>query len=412
VLYKSAEPISSVVLYKGRHLPTLRNKLLLLRNSSSYWQMHSLPLSATSVLNKEQQSPTLEWQFPAKQFLAANPLNLMTNTLSELIVLDNTSKLLYRFTPKTSEPIVVEVEPSTTEPKFIYYALLAFVSLTLVGAGVYLFKIKKVSAKKLVRKQYASLKLNESNQQVFLYHRHKKTADATVEVLDIVNSSVLLNEKSICLINCDEKYGFSNEKEQDLRAIFTKEHIEKMVDGKLRQITLQLVDKQKHSYAICLYMRKGSDRITKKSYGVVIDDLVDWCWFIAQQINPNNTEKRKVIEKSKVSEKSLKHKNKEVLLHHQAAAVKPAPQDTKGDSEGDSEEIKSEAISMPKENEVDNNKSKRTHHSETHKESSTVDTELVNALEKLVDLKQQGFLTTEEFSQAKAKLFESLLDNK
>ena len=38
-----------------------------------------------------------------------------------------------------------------------------------------------------------------------------------------------------------------------------------------------------------------------------------------------------------------------------------------------------------------------------------IDTELVNALEKLVRLKQQGFLSSEEFSQAKAKLLKNLI---
>jgi hypothetical protein len=44
-------------------------------------------------------------------------------------------------------------------------------------------------------------------------------------------------------------------------------------------------------------------------------------------------------------------------------------------------------------------------HAATTIELAKVETDLVNALEKLVKLQQQGFLTTDEFEQAKAKLY-------
>ena len=40
--------------------------------------------------------------------------------------------------------------------------------------------------------------------------------------------------------------------------------------------------------------------------------------------------------------------------------------------------------------------------------TAKAETDLVNAIEKLGKLQQQGFLSTEEFEQAKAKLLESL----
>ena len=48
-------------------------------------------------------------------------------------------------------------------------------------------------------------------------------------------------------------------------------------------------------------------------------------------------------------------------------------------------------------------------HNQIHQEN-TIDTELINALEKLVNLKQQGFLTMDEFSKAKEKLLKGLFD--
>ena len=43
-------------------------------------------------------------------------------------------------------------------------------------------------------------------------------------------------------------------------------------------------------------------------------------------------------------------------------------------------------------------------------QDNTINTELVDALEKLVNLKQQGFLTMEEFSKAKETLLKSVLE--
>jgi len=407
ILHQTAKPINAIALYKGRQLPVLRNKLLFLQHASSHWQMHSLPLSAISTLNKTQNLPVLEWQLPVQQFSATSQLNLVTGFLSELLLLDNSNKLFYRLNQESSTPLVVDNAPPSTESESNHYDLIVFAILIAMGAGFYLFKFNKVSAKKLVREQYASLELRESNQQVALYHRHQKNADIIIDLVDIVSSEILLNEQSISLINGDEGYGFSNEKEQDLRGILTKEHVEKMIDGKLRQITLQLVDKQKHNHSICLYMRKGSDRITKKCYLTVIEELTDWCWLFAQQVNPDNTGQRKIIAIPNVTEHTSKQDEKEVLLHHQTAVVRPALYKPKSESE----ESISKGNSMKKDSTTDAEVVKQDHN-EVHKEASVVDTELVNALEKLVDLKQQGYLTLEEFSQAKAKLFESLIDKK
>ena len=407
-IYQSTQAINAIALYKGRRLSTLRNKLLFLQFESSHWQIHSLPLSATTPLNKEQNSPALEWQLPKQQFSATSQISLTTNFLSEVLLLDNSNKLFYRLNQQNRATIVDDATINT-ESKPNHYGLIVLVVLIVTGVVFYLLKINKVSAKKLVRKQYGNFKLSESKQQLALYHRHQKNSDTVIDLVDIVSSRVLLNEQSICLINAEAGHGFSNEQEQDLRAIFTKEHVEKMVDGKLRQITLQLDDKQKHTYTICLYMRKGSDRITKMSYKEAIDKLVDWCWLIAQQINSDNTGKRKIPKCSTVTENANKEDKKGVSLHHQAAAVRPAMNNSSS-REDVSDEKQTENIDMESGSKTGVKAAKNPQHSKTHKETSEVDTELVNALEKLVDLKQQGFLTVEEFSQAKAKLFENLLN--
>jgi hypothetical protein len=150
-------------------------------------------------------------------------------------------------------------------------------------------------------------------------------------------------------------------------------------------------------------MRKGSDRVTKKPYSVVIEDLIDWCWTVAQKINPNNTEKRreKVTKASDSKTTSVEQRNKKLTLHKQASANRPAVANIL-----QQEQTVAKAISQekPEEREVELDNAT----SEQLKQSGSINTDLVYALEKLVDLKQQGFLTLEEFNKAKENLLNSL----
>ena len=86
-------------------------------------------------------------------------------------------------------------------------------------------------------------------------------------------------------------------------------------------------------------------------------------------------------------------------LHKQAAIIRPVP--LPRESIVESKKVAEVVISAKNNDEitlVDN-------HAATTIELAKVETDLVNALEKLVKLQQQGFLTADEFEQAKAKLY-------
>lgn len=151
----------------------------------------------------------------------------------------------------------------------------------------------------------------------------------------------------------------------------------------------------------CLYLRKGNDRITKKSYFAVIDDLIDWCWIISANINANNTGKRKHTPKLTPAEIALsQHKvQDETPLHKQAAAIRPSSHSF------DTDLYESDDItqSTPQ-------RSPALNDDEHTQNTGAIDTELVNALEKLANLQQQGILSAEEFAKAKAKLLKDLIN--
>ena len=70
------------------------------------------------------------------------------------------------------------------------------------------------------------------------------------------------------------------------------------------------------------------------------------------------------------------------------------------DNNSQTEQVNTEAVSMSKDKQT----------SAQPSQQKGIDTEVVNALEKLVNLKQQGFLTDEEFTKAKENLLRGLFD--
>ena len=282
-----------------------------------------------------------------------------------------------------------------------------FILLIVLGLLFYWFKRNRYSVKSVVRKQFAHIELSESKLQIGLYHRHQKNADTIIDIADIVSSEVKLNEQTVNIINLQHEHGFNYDKEQDLRNIFIKEKIDKMIDGKVRQISVLITDNHGKIYTTCLYMRKGNNRITKKRYLVVIDDLVDWCWLIAKKINPNNTEKRKEnLIKPNINAAHLIEKDQDKPpRHNQAAAISSVIHNVdKSSQERAKHNSKEQGVAV----EVTDTTDKKSF----TPSSNPVDTELVNALEKLVSLKQEGFLTQEEFTKAKENLMQSLFSHK
>jgi len=422
MLYQSDEAIDDLVMYRGRNLPYLRNKLLLLRYNDQRWQVDSLVFKRSlSASHHKANTPQLAWQFTPQQLSAQSEISLITNLSGEILLLDNAENLLYLLSQENAE-IMVGAEQIIVENSVDDSSLILLLVVLVAGAFYYLVKRNALSAKTIVRQQYSQLEISESKQQIGLYRRHEKRAETMINIVDIVSSEVRLNEHSISLINHDEGHDFSQDKEQELQAIFTKEHADKMIEGKIRQITLQITDK-KQSYLICLYMRKGSNRITKKNYFKVVDDLIDWCWLIGTKINSFQTDERKVkatVKEVESAKQVAGHEQITTSLHNQAAAIRPVTHKTSVKPKVQAKVTLKPTLRAANATNVQmaNNKESTqkplqasTVNANANKNiNSTIDTELVNALEKLVNLKQEGFLTTEEFVQAKATLLKNLFD--
>lgn len=225
------------------------------------------------------------------------------------------------------------------------------------GYIIYQVKIKKVSIKSLIRKEFYGLEFTDNKLAFNLFRYHHPNVDKVFNVNEINQCQILLGNSTIATINSTIGYGFNAFQEKKLRDIFHDEQVTKMVDGKVRRISLVIRANGKEIYVICLYLRKGSDRITKNSYCEVVDNTIDWCWYFSNILNNKETGQRTL--KAKIITDNI------IDTEHQRQNDIP----------------------------INNNQA---------------ETSLLYDLEKIVELKQQGFLTPEEFTQAKAVLLNDL----
>jgi hypothetical protein len=408
IVYQSKQLVEDILFYKGRDLTRLRNTLLLLTKGTKGRQVNYLKIThSPNTAIPENIALQRAWQFSAEQFSYDSEV-LFTQTVDgEVLMIDKILGSIFQVSlPSVNESNVspiktaVIVDNSMDKTHYIYITVII---LLLLGGVFYTVIRNKSSVKTIVQKQFAQLELSESQQQIGFYLRHSKNIDTIVNIADITTLEVKLNDLTVNVIDQNEGNGFDDVKEQKLRALFVKEKIDKMVEGKIRQINLSFTDCQQNDYIVCLYMRKGSNRITKKTYLVVIEDLIDWCWLIAEKINACNTETRKrkpIISVTSVNN-DVAEKSNHLFLNKEVDENRlSAYKEVKSQQESENtialesnETIKGEVY---------------TEVADQTEQNKQVDTQLVNSLEKLANLRKQGFLTEEEFVRTKESLLQTL----
>ena len=380
----------SVMTYWGSNSKTLRNKIIILQNN----QLYSLQFD--TLLPEEEQEYKLEdlqaeWALPS-EFFPSKKLLMFKNTDDDLLFLKRDLGAVYQLLQAGSNNAASKDNVFfTTLKKLAWFVLVAIILFVL-----YQFKQRSKSAKSLVRKQYSRIVFNEELAAISFYKRHNKKSDRKVQLSNIISCDIILGDTLIYTLDTSETTNdFCDEKAQELYDTFKQEATDKMVTGKVRKISVCIHERNKMSAMTCLYLRKGNDRITKKSYFVVVDELINWCWLIAQ--------KKSSIAKSNVPTRDERSSTQS--LHQQQEIIKSALEAKKLKDE--KHHHKDQANSIQRN--ITTNKSHVDKSSKLN--ANLVDIQLVNTLEKLVELKQQGFLDEEEFIQAKAKLLNSLIDS-
>lgn len=402
----------SLTHYRGRELGQLWDNILFLADVNNTWQMQSLSMANNT---NETKTPTVQWQYESKSIEDNGPLSLFQGGDQELLVLNQTSHALARMTTeelvtgKTQIKLVDQARKEETLTSNANYFIV--IVITLLSSWLfYLNRKKRISARYIVNQQLGRFEVSESQQHVSLFKRHEKNADTVLALSDITESTVMLNHVLLTKITAD--HAFSNESEIDIREQFNNERREKMVSDRLRQLNLELVDKKGNKYPIFAYLRKGDNRITRKKFGVVIEEIIDWCWLISNTIAPEQTGERTqkpiVIEKhAPVSPYQPKTQaNQSTTATYPVNQRKTSLETTPLETEAD---VLKGAIQP---NDVANSSTDDTPQPSVSlpiSSDDTLNTELISALEKLAHLKQQGMLTDEEYANTKQKILERFL---
>jgi hypothetical protein len=368
---KSNKPLKvKIIQYQGQKLKTLVGSTLFLSNNAKSWQLAKLNTAIVGSFNSETLSPS-------------NDVSLFFDQAGEPLLLDSTKKQLlsintHQLITKNNNNIESETDQNEQPSRIYDKLLLAFFTLIL-AVTFYRLRPKRKTAEAKLRSQFARFELDETQTTLSLYKRHQTEIYTQLTIADIVKSEVFLNDKNIKIIN---KYnGYSEQRENQIRLSLLQVHRHKLIEDEIRQVNLSLTDKNDKKHVVCLYLRKGNQRLTKEKYLDTLEKIIDWNWFIASQLNPEATEIRKA--KVPVAKKVV-----------QNIPSKP----------------KKNSVTKEEPERVKQNSLKKTT-AELH-DIAVNDSELIDALDKLVNLKQQGFLTDEEFSLAKAKILLNMTSNK
>jgi hypothetical protein len=368
---KSNKPLKvKIIQYQGQKLKTLVGSTLFLSNNAKSWQLAKLNTAIFGSFNSETLSPS-------------NDVSLFFDQAGEPLLLDSTKKQLlsintHQLITKNNNNIESKTDQNEQPSRIYDKLLLAFFTLIL-AVTFYRLRPKRKTAEAKLRSQFARFELDETQTTLSLYKRHQTEIYTQLTIADIVKSEVFLNDKNIKIIN---KYnGYSEQRENQIRLSLLQVHRHKLIEDEIRQVNLSLTDKNDKKHVVCLYLRKGNQRLTKEKYLDTLEKIIDWNWFIASQLNPEATEIRKA--KVPVAKKVV-----------QNIPSKP----------------KKNSVTKEEPERVKQNSLKKTT-AELH-DIAVNDSELIDALDKLVNLKQQGFLTDEEFSLAKAKILLNMTSNK
>jgi hypothetical protein len=374
ILRQQPNDMSAMLLYQGRDLINLRDKMVSFKRLNNKWHLSSLALTP---LNDE--LPIFEEIISKYPLSAISDLNIYQDNKGEIILFDNNESKMYSLSLTISKAIELssmESNTMTDESNRYVLHISLLTGLLLLLLFVYRKKRQQDKTDLLINKDNLRFEYEPTTQTIKLFKANQNKSYKTLALCDIIRCEILLNNNIINTISEQPNNALNNQIEADMRAIFSNEYYAKLEDENSRHIELVLSVKG-NSFRVSLYLRRGSSRITATKYHEVIDILFDLCWGISKCINLKDTETR-IIPIVKYFHPNMKVSPKQYSKTQQIKHDK---------IEG--------SIQEPA-----NHKSKVSQ-SENQEKSQT---ELVDALDKLVNLHQQGYLSGEEFRLAKIKL--------
>jgi len=408
--------VSNILVYSGATFTQYKNHLVYLVWHKNQWKLYSLSTKAPFQTQVLSEISTDLLSKSAKPILAIDHLN-------EISIFDKVRKTFLSIAPQdtdiqTNAIVKPTIEDETTlDRESTIQSSAAFFVILLIGGILILLKFLHGQhldkAKQILRNNFAKFSIDEKHKKIHLFRRHENQSNFDIDFSQIKKSEIFLNEQQISIISEENNQSFSNEIEKKMNYHFEKEKREKMIDDKTRQITLVLTDKNEKKHTVCVYFRKGNQRLTKAKFLDVINQLLNWCWLISKTMNSNTEERSiqitpKVVKSAKPTKQNPKTATTNINLakDHLASAADDASEilhteiTTQDTATAPSKETPQQSLvthEVPQSSERDPYES---------------DVELINSLEKLATLKHQGILSDTEFNKAKTKILKRLTENR
>ncbi|MFD2165593.1 SHOCT domain-containing protein [Thalassotalea euphylliae] len=363
--------------YTGNQHTYLRNKLVFADKDDSGWSIYQL-----SDLNDE---PSLVWSFQQNE-----PIKLFTDHDNEVLIYQPSNghvqrlmKVMLAGEAQASSPSAIGQSSRWWQYMLVVVAIILLALLCAIVARRYY--VKKHSAKHFIAKKYVKAEFDAANQVIGFYKARQEEPESTLRYHELSSLAIYINGAQVGVV--DVNASFSNDAEDKLREAFAKERTKKLSDDSWRTVSLTFVDKHSEQTELFCYFRKGSNRMTRFNYDKAQEFVVDCCWDSAAIIAPETLEKRSSVKKEE-QHRSIK---KFVQPPKQALETQVT--------------VQTSASKTRTRNTVDvEGASKSTGSADSMKR----DTEVVFALNQLVEMRKEGFLSEEEFEQAKAKLLKGL----
>ncbi|GLX78220.1 hypothetical protein tinsulaeT_15600 [Thalassotalea insulae] len=402
--YSAAQSkISNSIVYRGNKLKSQRNKVLYLS-----WQ-DQWRLMSTDSQSPEQ--PEIIHQFNRQEISADAELMLVVDQQNEPIIFNQSNASILHLLADNAQTLATtqqsNIKQQAPESSLVY--LIAMIVIVVILIVIWLSKRSALpTIKKYLHSQYAQFDVNEAENQIALYQRHHKDPSLELSLSQIIESSIYLNGECLSTVRKNKKGAFSNQKERAVIAEIAKEQREKMVDDRIRKCELLITDSDKNSYRVCNYFRKGNQRLTKAKFEQATEQLIDWCWKISSVMNPQHTEARKIPVQAEVTLANTDSKIKE-KLETKESILKPtvsqeAQQPSKAIDVNTTAQLAQTTEGINKTKENTSNAAQTDLDPQQKLQQELTSLSIVEALEKLAQLKQQSLLTEQEFEQAKSKI--------
>ncbi|MBO9489938.1 hypothetical protein J7384_06145 [Endozoicomonas sp. G2_1] len=376
--------------YRGKSTPAFWQHHLRLISSDG-WQLETITNLAQGNVSQR------KWPIRNKNLTTQRNLSLLLDQNSEPWLFSPVNGNLLKLVTDIDSGLNDEAKISETkqpEPQQSRSIITFLLAIAISAAAVLIvYTLKhssKNSTKAQLKRQYTRLEFSVGNNLVSMFKGQETTPSIELTTDNVAQSEILLNENSLNIIN--QSQGFNHVQEAAINEKIAQDYRQKMVDDKVRKLTVIITTKNKKKHEVCLYLRKGNNRLTKPSYEESLTLLLDWCWFIAMAISPDDTEAR---DTSKLPTLPSRKKRIRVPSEPITYIHKTVPTNTavKTNSDHKPNDYVDEPSTIDRQTTIQS------------------DSELINSLEKLVKFKEQGILTEAEFNQAKAKLLKDLVQN-